>query len=103
MRGVPSGMRRALPFLAILALGCSERPRAEPVEAPPEAPAVGDRLAVIDGAPPEDVLRYFSGSYPNLMNHPAIWWTRGEDEVVVSGRGTLERFERTRIDEALAR
>lgn len=102
----------SLVSLVSFVVGCERAAPAvaEPVEAPSEArpePRPADtpegNLATLDGAPPDVVMRYFSGNLPNLMNHPAIHWTRGESEVVVSGRGTLERFEVARLDDALAR
>jgi hypothetical protein len=103
-------MTRWLALAIPLLLACSERydtplsaeSAPAPVEPLSNAPTdVPGRLAVIDTAPAHDVLRYFSGNFPNLMNHPAIWWTRGQSELVVSGRGSLQRFELSRMDEAL--
>jgi hypothetical protein len=90
-------------------LGCerTEPAVSDPVgELPPTEGALSapeGNLAALDGAPADAVMRFYSGNLPNLMNHPAIHWTRGEPEVVVSGRGALERFELARLDDALAR
>lgn len=97
---------RTLPF-ALLLLACSEAPHAEPAgpaaELPTAATDEAALLSTVDGADPDAVMRYFSGNLPNLMNHPAIHWTRGSDTLFVSGRGALERFPAADLDRALDR
>ena len=89
---------------AVVEAPASEAPAPTSLNAARAAAASPEgNLAAIDTAPPDAVMRYFSGNLPNLMNHPTIHWTRGESEVVVSGRGALERFEVARLDDALAR
>ncbi|HUJ61094.1 MAG TPA: hypothetical protein VLX92_21470 [Kofleriaceae bacterium] len=81
-------MKRALVVVAVVAIGCKDKPAAEPVPAP-QAQAGGSAaagLASLRTLPAIDLVGYLSGNYHTASNNPAMYADLDRKVFVMMGK-----------------